>query len=91
MPTDYKAALQGGPMIIALEGDGAFMNYGTGIFNRYCSIDNHEITLVGWGVESGVEYWIARNSWGTTWGEAGHIRIRINGNCRIYFEGYPVV
>jgi hypothetical protein len=29
----------------------------------------HAVTLVGWGVEGGVPYWIGQNSWGNSWGE----------------------
>ncbi len=27
----------------------------------------HDISLVGWGEEGGISYWIGRNSFGTLW------------------------
>uniref|UniRef100_A0A7S1TN01 Peptidase C1A papain C-terminal domain-containing protein n=1 Tax=Phaeomonas parva TaxID=124430 RepID=A0A7S1TN01_9STRA len=40
---------------------------------------NHALLLVGYGTDAiEGDYWIARNSWGTEWGENGYIRLRRN-------------
>jgi C1A family cysteine protease len=35
----------------------------------------HSITLVGYGEENGIKYWIGMNTWGKDWGERGFFRI----------------
>ena len=67
------------------------MYYSTGIFDGICGQYDHVVAVVGWGTDGTTEYWIIRNSWGSGWGEQGHIRVKINGNCRVTFDTYPVI
>ncbi len=65
----------------------AFEAYQSGIFSDsltecsytpcYYTSTNHCIALVGWQDTSldGDGYWILRNSWGSSWGEDGYMRI----------------
>merc|ERR1719330_1645039 len=51
--------------------------YNGGIFydmTNSTEID-HDISVVGYGIENGTKYWVIRNSWGTYWGEAGFFRL----------------
>lgn len=86
-----KTALSSGPVAVYVQAQGAFMKYGGGIFNGACGQYDHAVTAVGWGTSGSTQYWIIRNSWGSGWGESGHIRVVINGNCRIQFDSFPTL
>lgn len=47
-------------------------------------VGGHAVVIVGWGKEKGKDFWIIRNSWGTSWGDKGYFRmIRGVNNCQI--------
>ena len=68
------------------------MNYSGGIYEHKKGylLGGLEVSIVGWGVENGVHYWIVQNTWGENWGENGFFRIKF-GQCGIDSRGYAGV
>ncbi|XP_047079209.1 senescence-specific cysteine protease SAG39-like [Lolium rigidum] len=82
VPANDEASLQKAvaaqPVSIALDGgDNLFRFYKGGILSGDCGTElDHGIVAVGYGVAGdGTKYWVMKNSWGTTWGEKGFIRM----------------
>ena len=73
-----KEAVSIRPVAIAIEADTRyFQSYSTGILtSATCGTNlDHGVLIVGYGEDSGQKYWLVKNSWGTTWGDGGYLKI----------------
>jgi hypothetical protein len=86
-------AVDGQPVSIAIEADqSGFQLYKTGVFCGVCGTNlDHGVLAVGYGTDGSSDYWKIKNSWGTSWGEKGYIRVCRNKNeCGLSNEpSYP--
>jgi len=89
IPTGSEAALQNasalvGPISVAMDaGLASFQLYKSGVYApKGCSSTqlDHGVLVVGYGVDGSQDYWIVKNSWGTTWGMAGYFLLARNDN-----------
>lgn len=87
------------PVTVAVDSTcDAFRFYSSGILTTNCGTTlDHAITLVGYGTENGMKYWLAKNSWSSSWGENGFIKLRKEsgihtGMCGIAMDAsFPVI
>merc|ERR1712028_252026 len=73
-----EAAVAQQPVSVAIEADQTVFQHYTGgvLTDDACGSQlDHVVLVVGYGVDAGQKYWKVKNSWGTTFGEAGYIRI----------------
>jgi cathepsin L len=105
VPKGNEAMLQDavcriGPVSVAVDAsDEKFKNYHDGVyFNADCNPNNtnHAVLVVGYGFDetTDLEYWIVKNSFGTSWGQEGYAKIAKNqkNHCGIAnIASYPIV
>jgi C1A family cysteine protease len=95
------AALTQQPVAIAIEADQReFQLYKSGVFSGTCGTTlDHGVLAVGYGTENGSDYYLVKNSWGSSWGSGGYIKLAKgktfnggDGQCGMLLSAsYPVV
>jgi len=85
---------------VAIEADqNIFQFYSSGVIDDQSCFKgqlDHGVAVVGGNSEDGKDYWLVRNSWGSSWGEGGYVKIARTssgpGICGINSQpSYPLV
>ena len=89
-PAALLAAVRINPVVVCIEAyQPVFQLYTGGILDTLeCGTHyDHAVLIVGYGTAEtptgSLDYWLIRNSWGTSWGEEGYARIKRVGGAGI--------
>jgi C1A family cysteine protease len=98
---EMMKAISKQPVSIAIEADQReFQLYKSGVFSTSCGVNlDHGVLVVGYGSENNLDYYLVKNSWGTSWGNNGYIKLgrgkqynNGDGQCGLLLQGsYPVL
>lgn len=105
VPSNNQVALQQavaiGPVSIAIEADTRTFQMYTGgvITSDACGTKlDHGVLIVGYGTDAKTPFWLVKNSWGSSWGEDGYVKIERSssendpGVCGIAMQpSFPIV
>ncbi|XP_055344769.1 uncharacterized protein LOC129592695 [Paramacrobiotus metropolitanus] len=80
-----------GPMTVSISVYSDFFAYKSGVYQHVTGnySGGHAMKLIGWGTESGTDYWLIANSWGYGWGINGTVKF-IRGINHLGIEDYIV-
>ena len=87
-----QAALVKQPVTVGIEADqGVFQWYTSGVISSSTCGTNldHAVLVVGNGNESGMDYWLVKNSWNTSWGDQGYVKLQKDsyaGACGVQID-----
>lgn len=98
--TALMAAIRISPTVVGVEADQqAWQLYRSGVVTTSCGTSlDHAVLAVGYGTDAnGGDYYRIKNSWGSSWGESGYIRLGrgsafgSSGQCGILMQAaYPI-
>jgi len=89
-----SALVQYGPIPTTVATAQPWMSYASGVMNPTTACDpagvNHAVLIVGYGTDpvSGLPFWKIKNSWSTSWGESGFLRLSraVPNSCGVSTE-----
>lgn len=91
-----EALFRQGPLAMGMYVGGTFSSYKSGVYvpasgdcpNYLSTGINHAMLLVGYGHSDtdNLDYWIVKNSWGSSWGDNGFIKV-VRGQNACGIEG----
>lgn len=97
--TLLRTALEKQPIAVAINSEDPFGEYAGGFYS--CPNDgdlsskddvNHALVLVGYGTDASVgDYWILKNSYGSSWGASGFMKLVADSKVNCGLNIFPVI